>query len=342
MNDSSRKIAGYVYILEVKDIVLPVCKIGMTTRDPYQRCAEINQSSTGDFLWEVAAYFRVDDCRALERLVHQKLSPLRQKRREFFNLTPEDAYVAIRSILDNQTEISWIEENNDGSRAPDDSTSVIRPSERKKDLRYTHLLFAFNEVLGLKGKPFGQLNRPHFGVSDGRLGVQWNVSIQRDTGEVHLGVNLEGSEKTGRWLISDFILNAPDITVLKQRVADPDRVIVRFARDAWQAAARLEIREALLGGKEFPLSQMDRDLWTNILNEALSCLDSKRNFRARNPGQPVTRVSDGLSVVRPVSPHLTIWTPIDPEGDPHQTIREGITLLQPVHDWVTEACNRQA
>jgi len=326
MNDSSNKIAGYVYILEVKDIVLPVCKIGMTTRDPYRRCAEINQSSTGDFLWEVAAYFRVDDCQALERLVHRKLSPLRQKRREFFNLTPEDAYVAVRSILDNQQEISLIEDLNEEPREPKED--VITPlSERKEDLRYTHLLFAFNEVLDLKGKPFGQLNRPCFGISDGVLGVQWNVSIHRVTGEVHLGVNLEGSEKTGRWLISDFILNRPDIIALKQRVLDPNRVWVRFARDAWQAAARLEIREALLGGKEFPLNQMDRDLWASILSEALSCLDSKRNFRARNPGQPVTRVSDGRSVVRPVSPHLTIWTAIDPEEDPHQAIEEGISLM---------------
>lgn len=30
----SEKVSGYVYILEVADIDLPVCKIGMTTRDP--------------------------------------------------------------------------------------------------------------------------------------------------------------------------------------------------------------------------------------------------------------------------------------------------------------------
>ncbi len=42
---------GYVYILEVSDIDLPVCKIGRTSKNPFARCAEINRSSTGDFLW---------------------------------------------------------------------------------------------------------------------------------------------------------------------------------------------------------------------------------------------------------------------------------------------------
>lgn len=45
--------SGYVYILGVRDMGLPVCKIGMTTRNPGARCQEINDSFTGDFLWEV-------------------------------------------------------------------------------------------------------------------------------------------------------------------------------------------------------------------------------------------------------------------------------------------------
>lgn len=51
---SQDKTNGYVYILGVKDIDLPVCKIGMTRRNPFDRCREINKSSTGDFIWEVA------------------------------------------------------------------------------------------------------------------------------------------------------------------------------------------------------------------------------------------------------------------------------------------------
>jgi hypothetical protein len=34
MKESYKHVKGYVYILEVKDIDLPVCKIGMTSRHP--------------------------------------------------------------------------------------------------------------------------------------------------------------------------------------------------------------------------------------------------------------------------------------------------------------------
>ncbi len=74
-----KNLEGFVYILEVSDIILPVCKIGMTTRNPQERCNEINNSSTGDFIWSVAYSIYVSDCQKLESLVHSKLKPLRQK-----------------------------------------------------------------------------------------------------------------------------------------------------------------------------------------------------------------------------------------------------------------------
>jgi hypothetical protein len=109
------KTEGYVYILEVKDIDLPVCKIGMTTRNPYERCAEINNSSTGDFVWAVAYHIAVDNCKNLESLVHSKLAPLRQRGREFFNINADDAIKALSSIIDSQSEIKKI----DGSEIVD-------------------------------------------------------------------------------------------------------------------------------------------------------------------------------------------------------------------------------
>jgi hypothetical protein len=105
MEESASDINGYVYVLEVKDIDLPVCKIGMTMRTPYERCNEINNSSTGDFIWSVAHYIAVDNCKKLESLVHSKLSPIRQKGREFFNINAHDANTALISIFENQTEI---------------------------------------------------------------------------------------------------------------------------------------------------------------------------------------------------------------------------------------------
>ncbi len=43
----------------------------MFTRNPYQRCGEINISSTGDFIWEVAHLF------ALTLAFHSKHSIIR-------------------------------------------------------------------------------------------------------------------------------------------------------------------------------------------------------------------------------------------------------------------------
>ena len=97
MNEIDEKTKGYVYILETKEIDLPVCKIGRTTRSPHKRCEEINKSSTGDFIWKVAHYIVVDNCKKLESLVHSKLLPLRQKGREFFNINADDAYIALTS-----------------------------------------------------------------------------------------------------------------------------------------------------------------------------------------------------------------------------------------------------
>ena len=103
MEESANDNNGYVYILEVKNIDLPVCKIGITTRTPYQRCNEINNSSTGNFIWLVSHYIVVDDCKKLETLVHSKLAHLRQKGREFFNINADDANTALLSIFDRQT-----------------------------------------------------------------------------------------------------------------------------------------------------------------------------------------------------------------------------------------------
>ena len=100
---------GYVYILEVSDIDLPVCKIGQTSKSPYTRCDEINRSSTGDFLWQVAYQFPVNDCQRFERIVHEKLGPLRQKNREFFNVTAAVAFDAVQSVLDKQPEIKMVD-----------------------------------------------------------------------------------------------------------------------------------------------------------------------------------------------------------------------------------------
>ncbi|ASJ75344.1 GIY-YIG nuclease family protein [Granulosicoccus antarcticus] len=333
--------SGYVYILEVKDIQLPVCKIGMTTRTPSKRCSEINKSSTGDFIWAVAHSVTVDDCRKLESLIHAKLSPLRQKGREFFSLNADDAYQAMISILDSQSEITRAELKDESiATSPNSAPSpkMEKASFKKIDSEYAELLQQFSSLLQVKGRPFGQLNRPMFGMSDGNQGVQWNLAVIPETGEVKLGVNLEGSEKTGKWLISPFILSEPDIEQVKALAEDKDSVHIRFTRDAWQGAARLDIVEEFLGGGEVRLAELDSTHWGAVLKEALTCLDEKNNFRKRKVGQTVTLKSDGRRVEKDISPHLTIWTPVSMDGDIEKNLKEKIRQMTPIYNWVVASC----
>ena len=344
MSDIEEKTKGYVYILEVKDIVLPVCKIGMTTRSPHERCAEINNSSTGDFIWAVAHHIAVDNCKKLESLVHSKLAPLRQKRREFFNINAEDAHKALISIIDSQSEIKKIEAEQIVATVEMESYTKKKKTKRKQnfkriDSEYAELLQLFTSLLNVKGRPFGQLNKQSFGMSDGNEGVQWNISVSTDTGMIRLGVNLEGM-KYKNWPITTFILsevNSPHIGEIRSILKRPENVYISFTRDAWQVTSRPNIVEKYIGGREASFVEIDSDHWTSALNEALECLNKETSFRGRAK-QSVTlenKPKNGEQVrVMDVSPHITIWSPMSLEGNLKENIKNKIAELQPVYDWV--------
>lgn len=328
---------GFIYILAVRDIELPVCKIGMTTRTPVERCAEINKSSTGDFLWKVSYSLLVNDCKLSESIVHKKLIEFKQRNREFFNLTPDEAYRTIKEIIDSQNDIKVINETEHAYH-----TNKLRSRSKrifnKRDLKYAEILDTFTWLLGVKGKPFGQLNQPFFGMSDGNDGVQWSLSINHETEKAQLGVNLEGL-KYNNWPITTFIqkeLRSPSIEVIKSEVERPDNVFVRFVRDAWQGASRPLIEEKHLIGSELPLVNINESIWYDMLNEALSCLSKENNYRGRAKQTVTIILKSGKreSRMMDVSPHLTIWTPIalDTGG-----ISSAISLLKPVYSWIVEA-----
>ena len=343
MENYSDAEEGYVYVLGVKDIDLPVSKVGRTARDPAVRCAEINRSSTGDFLWEVAHQIAVSDCRKLESLVHAKLLPLRQKRREFFNLYPDDAIRAIQSILvelapDVRLVTIITEIQKEDSDVPRMNT---RPHKRSahpsNDAKYVHLLDGFTELLGVKGRPFGQLNKPFFGISDGREGVQWNLAIHPNESKADVGVNLEG-KKYRDWPIAALIkseLEVPALLRLVPHLRDPQNITLRFVRDAWQVTSRRDILEQYLGGREFCLSELTADLWHNILTQAIGCLNKDRNYLGR-ARQTVTPVRAGPDADMEVSPHLTISTPIDPSRDPIEELSSARDRLVPIHEWASK------
>ncbi len=341
-------LKGYVYILEVKDIDLPVCKIGMTSRHPGVRCSEINNSSTGDFIWEVAYYFAVDNCKKLESLVHKKLKPLKQKRREFFNITAENGNKAVISILNNQSEIKIIELEKPGvSKIIKLKKNKVRSATKTRDIdqKYAELLLEFSRMLGVKGRPFGQLNKPSFGVSDGNDGIQWNLAIQPLKEKIKLGVNLEGL-KYQNWPVTDLILSEleePTLDTLVSSVSHSDLVTLCFTRDAWQVNSRPDIQEKYLGGSEILLSDITKKKWFSILTEALGCLDPQKKYRGRNK-QLVTmkytpRNGERVKELQ-VSPHLTIWTSVTIAEDITEVLQERISRLTPVYEWVDNLIKR--
>ncbi|WP_449540596.1 GIY-YIG nuclease family protein [Enterobacter ludwigii] len=347
MKDDSDAKEGYVYVLGVKDIDLPVSKIGMTSKDPTIRCAEINRSSTGDFLWEVAHQIALSDCRKIESLVHAKLLPLRQKGREFFNLYPDDALRAIQSILKMAPDVRLVatiaESQKEGSDVPRRKTSPRKHPEHPLNdtIKYAHLLDRFNELLHVTGEPFGQLNKPVFGISDGRDGVQWNLAIRPNESIAEVGVNLEGKKYYG-WPIATLIkseLAVPALLRLVPHLRDPQNITLRFVRDAWQVTARPSILEEYLGGRKFSLSELTEDLWHNILTEAIGCLKEERNALSR-AHQNVTLVRkagpDAEPVKMQVSPHLQILTPIDLLLDSGEELAAAIECLRPIHEWASK------
>jgi hypothetical protein len=332
---------GYVYILEVADIMLPVCKIGRTERTPQQRCTEINgSSSTGDFKWDVAHQYYVNDCHLFEKLVHAKLAPLRQKGKEFFQLGRDDAMQAIDSILVNQEQIALVKEPKPGNPPTLKPKSKKQPNFQAMDNRSAEILAEFNSLLEIRGRPFGQLNKPRFGMSDDVPGVQWNIALHRNNEAIHLGVNLEGMKYDG-WPIANLILaeiDSPTINQLIDAVVTPEEVIVRVRRDAWQATSRPNIKEGLIGEKEHRLSDLSDERWHSILEQALNCLSTERNYRGRST-QIVTLEKQPASGPQaremPVSPHLTIWTEVTPLGDITANLKQAFSTLKPVHEWMS-------
>lgn len=350
MHDTSILETGYVYILEVKDIILPVCKIGRTARTPEVRCEEINNSSTGDFLWEVAHFVYTDDCKGLEALVHRKLGPLRQKRREFFNLGADDAFLALQSIIDSQSSIKILDIPH---TEPDEikvnvqkkSRNTAAASGRHLDPRYAEYLHIFTSELNIKGRPFGQLNKPKFGMSDGNMGTQWNFALAAGSAEAHLGVNLEGL-KYDDWPIAKLLLSEqdnPSIENLKSQVDDPDGIFIRVMRDAWQVTSRPDIEEQYIGGGIASLAETDNRKWLQMVREALDCLDSMNSYRGRAK-QLVTLVRQPMKGnrrrVMPVSPHLTVFCEVGLGEGFEEEFRRKFREMKPIFNWVKRSAGR--
>lgn len=214
----------------------------------------------------------------------------------------------------------------------------------KGDEEYAPILHTFLSRMGVKGKAFGQVGKPHFGYSDGVHGVQWNIAIYRDSREIYLGVNLEGMKYSG-WPIATFIqseMEQPNLEAIKAEIGKPDRIHLTLSRDAWQGPSRLTIVEQYIGGRYHKLSEIDQALWRELLSEARECLDASKNLRGRSKRRVTVRTKTcETAKMKEVSPHLTVQTKIDvdPKRDDQATLNvafdRAFAELGPIHDWVS-------
>lgn len=201
------------------------------------------------------------------------------------------------------------------------------------------LELGFKSFFKVEPRPFGQKNTRKKGFSDNSNGVQWNAGIDLDTGAASIAVNLEGMKYID-WPIARLLerekieLKLPDLST----IAGAEEIYVGLSRDAWQAAARLIIEEKNITGSNTSLSQVSTELWCDMLDEALLCLDADKNYRGR-VRQNVTLTKTGKVVERGISPHLNIYTNL--WTSPPESIEEVTDMLEmayerllPVYDLV--------
>jgi hypothetical protein len=137
-------------------------------------------------------------------------------------------------------------------------------------------------------------------------------------------------------------LARPTIELLTAKV-EAGRIQLSLTRDAWHGASRDEIVEQLIGGRRPLLSEIDADLWRQMLTEAKGCLDPGKQFRGR-AAQTVTMVKTGdkrlfAPPMGGVSPHLTISTPVEAEpgwsdDKLDAAVDQAIARLRPAYEWV--------
>ena len=222
-----------------------------------------------------------------------------------------------------------IDTNNGDFNTVEQATTQPIPAATPKDPR-SFVESAFQALFKVIPRPFGQNAGRRIGASDDNKGVQWNISIDRKTGETYLGVNLEGM-KYKNWPITSLLLaetQDPSLPSFSD-INAAEKITVKLTRDAWQAAARPSIKEKLINGSGTALKSMTQHLWENMVKDALECLNPNVGYKGRGR-MDVTLVKSGKKVTKEVSPHLTfhllVW-----EQQPN-TVEEAVQLISAAHD----------
>ncbi len=96
--------AGFIYVL-TNSAMPGLVKIGMTLGDPEERARQLSQGTGTPVPFDVYAVFPVLDAVRAERQVHGCFDEMRTNRkREFFNVAPEEAVKLVETALQSQTD----------------------------------------------------------------------------------------------------------------------------------------------------------------------------------------------------------------------------------------------
>lgn len=200
---------------------------------------------------------------------------------------------------------------------------------------------AFQINFNVEPRPFGQKASSFSGYSDDSKGVQWNIEVDKVSGNIILGVNLEGM-KYKDWPITHFLLKESKETKLLdlKGIDSADIINVKMTRDAWQAAARPLIKEQNITPEGLKLSELTYDKWMDIINESLGCLDEKKQFKARGK-QSVNRIKSGDYIEMDVSPHLgfkVVITNTEPTNFNlfFHDLKKAQSILMPLYKFVSD------
>jgi len=179
------------------------------------------------------------------------------------------------------------------------------------------------------------------GLHDGNLGVQWNAWIEwtdPQTTIANVGVNLEGM-KYSDWPIAKLIrqeLKDPWLFEAKERVANPNLVLIALQRHAWQAAGRVQnYREQHILPPTCTLAELTPEQWLRSLLEAQACLATSDGGRTT---QRIT-LKDGRQVERAVSPYLNFHRAIEIDADQsvmRDTLQIAMEDLRPLYEFVVD------
>ena len=180
-------------------------------------------------------------------------------------------------------------------------------SNSKSNVNKSIVHNAFQEVFDVEPRSFDLKTSTYRGYSDNNNGVQWNIIVNRNTGAVSLGVNLEGM-KYKNWPITNLLLaEQENMTLLElTNIDEAKNINFKMTRDAWQAAARPEIAERFITPENFKLSNLSKPQWSSIIEESLACLDESSGYRKRG-SQTVylTKSKPPKNKKMPTSPHLS-------------------------------------